>query len=249
MLGRVAGAAGAVWARVAPGQDAAGRVRALRDQAPEGARGREAGDIRFSRLYAHLRKDAEERVVCRAPSVDSEAPTGQAAAGEGATAASAARSTGASGTVASAGSAGMEQLPRGAGQLDALATISVASHLAMVSRASATRFATSADVGAVLPTDRGMVSPSQDPSSLAVGAVCRHSSKVRAVCGNSARTDPCGGRSVMGVPTATKTITAGDDRVDRSAGGEIGAHASQQTPPAQQDHCVDLRLLPLQDRF
>src|SRR6185503_14563863 len=173
MLGRVAGAAGAVWARVAPGQDAAGRVRALRDQAPEGARGREAGDVRFSRLYAHLRKDAEDRVVYRAPSVESETPTCQAAGREGATAASAARSSVASRAVASAGSAGVEQLSRGAGQLDALATIPDANHLAVVSRASATRYATPADVGAVLPTDRCVVSPSPDPTSLAVGAICR----------------------------------------------------------------------------
>src|ERR1700686_152894 len=32
--------------------------------------------------------------------------------------------------------------------------------------------------------------------------VCRHSPKVGAVCGNSARTDLCGGRSAMTVPTA-----------------------------------------------
>ena len=34
--------------------------------------------------------------------------------------------------------------------------------------------------------------------------VCRHSPKVGAVCGNSARTDLCGGRSAMTVPTALR---------------------------------------------
>src|SRR6516165_3013784 len=31
---------------------------------------------------------------------------------------------------------------------------------------------------------------------------CRHTPEVGAVCGKAARTDLCGGRSVMGVPTA-----------------------------------------------
>src|SRR5437588_4094426 len=35
-------------------------------------------------------------------------------------------------------------------------------------------------------------------------ALQRQASEVRAVCSNSARTDPCGGRRATGVPTATK---------------------------------------------
>ena len=51
--------------------------------------------------------------------------------------------------------------------------------------------------------DRGRVpSKSTNYSSLAKPALRRQTSKVGAVCGNSARTDLCGGRSVMGVPTA-----------------------------------------------
>src|SRR5205814_8534247 len=37
-------------------------------------------------------------------------------------------------------------------------------------------------------------------------AVCGHSPKVGAVCGKAARTDLCGGRSAMSVPTATVTL-------------------------------------------
>ncbi|MGO8879984.1 MAG: integrase core domain-containing protein, partial [Desulfomonilaceae bacterium] len=37
-------------------------------------------------------------------------------------------------------------------------------------------------------------------------AFLRHSPKVGAVCGNSARTDLCGGRWVTGVPTATESM-------------------------------------------
>ena len=40
------------------------------------------------------------------------------------------------------------------------------------------------------------------PASLAKCAVCRQTPEVGAECGNSARSDLCGGRSAMAVPTA-----------------------------------------------
>src|SRR6266700_5555856 len=42
------------------------------------------------------------------------------------------------------------------------------------------------------------------PTSLAKRTLRRHTPKVGAVCPNRARTVLCGGRSVMGVPTATE---------------------------------------------
>ncbi len=42
-----------------------------------------------------------------------------------------------------------------------------------------------------------------DLTSLCRGALLRHIPKVGAVCGNSARTDLCGGRRETGVPIAT----------------------------------------------
>ena len=42
----------------------------------------------------------------------------------------------------------------------------------------------------------------EDPSSLSKCAVCQSTSKERAVCGSSARTELCGGRSAMTFPTA-----------------------------------------------
>src|SRR5260370_21457473 len=44
--------------------------------------------------------------------------------------------------------------------------------------------------------------PNPHPSSLAKRALCRQTPKVGAVCGKAARTDLCGGRAVMDVPTA-----------------------------------------------
>ena len=46
------------------------------------------------------------------------------------------------------------------------------------------------------------VAAQQDKKPLSQRAVCRSTSKVRTVCGSSARTDLCGGRSAMTVPTA-----------------------------------------------
>ena len=45
----------------------------------------------------------------------------------------------------------------------------------------------------------------------AATTLCRHTLKVGAVCGNSARTDLGGGRSVMTVPTALKRRETGKE--------------------------------------
>jgi hypothetical protein len=50
------------------------------------------------------------------------------------------------------------------------------------------------------------VAQAPDIPSLAVSALSRQIPKVRAVCGNSARAVLCGGRPVMGVPTAIKSL-------------------------------------------
>ena len=47
-----------------------------------------------------------------------------------------------------------------------------------------------------------------NPSSVAADALCRHTPKVGAACGNSARAVLCGGRSVTTVPTANRPETA-----------------------------------------
>src|SRR5271170_2913167 len=44
------------------------------------------------------------------------------------------------------------------------------------------------------------------PSSLAEPAICRQTSKVGAVCGKAARTDLCGGRVAIRVPTAIRLL-------------------------------------------
>jgi hypothetical protein len=48
-----------------------------------------------------------------------------------------------------------------------------------------------------------------NPSLLAASALRRHTPEVGAVCGNPARTDLCGGRSAMSVPTANRQEIGG----------------------------------------
>src|SRR5450755_4994564 len=57
-------------------------------------------------------------------------------------------------------------------------------------------------VGADGETGRRIPPKATYPPSLAKCAVCRQTPEVGAVCGNSARTDLCGGRFERGVPTA-----------------------------------------------
>ena len=65
-----------------------------------------------------------------------------------------------------------------------------------------------AGVGAYGRTGRPVPPQATGPASLAEYAVCRQPPEVGAVCGNSARTDLCGGRSAMGVPTANTKVLA-----------------------------------------
>ena len=59
-----------------------------------------------------------------------------------------------------------------------------------------------------------LAASSQGGASLPGAALRRHSSKVRAVCGNSAPTDPCGGCEATRIPTAKSFFC----RLSRKAG-------------------------------
>ena len=66
--------------------------------------------------------------------------------------------------------------------------------------------------------DRIRLSPAaNNPSSVAADALCRHTPKVGAACGNSARAVLCGGRSVTTVPTANQDLTGSRSSYVRSA--------------------------------
>jgi hypothetical protein len=78
-------------------------------------------------------------------------------------------------------------------------------------------------MGADEPHRSRMATTSPNPSSLARGQICRQTPEVGAVCPNWARTDLCGGRSAMGVPTAIHA---------QAAAGRPGLRQRGQPPDA-----------------
>ena len=88
-------------------------------------------------------------------------------------------------------------------------------------------------MGADGEAGRGLAPETPHPSSLAEPAVCRQAPEVGAVCGNPARTDLCGGRSAMGVPTANPepTPTTPRTRRRRSGTGWQNARTGMSTSP------------------
>src|SRR3954462_13106621 len=77
-----------------------------------------------------------------------------------------------------------------------------------------------------------LAAQTQNPAPVAIRTVCRQTSKVGAVCGQAARTDLCGGRSVMGVPTAID-IRAPRSRARRAALPDVGYDLAQHSPRAR----------------
>src|ERR1700730_11128238 len=83
------------------------------------------------------------------------------------------------------------------------------------------------NVGAMRQDHRRMAPQTQNTSSVAIGQVCRQTSEVGAVCGKAARTVLCGGRSVMGVPTAIDRASIPAQAADC---GIVAGHVPVQKP-------------------
>jgi hypothetical protein len=98
----------------------------------------------------------------------------------------------------------------GTRQLRSIATIPRRDPSYVAQRSAATQSTgTQPNLGEVLEAQQALATDTDNPTSLSQRAVLEtSSSKVRAVYGNSARTDLCGGRPAMAVPTA---ITDFDD--------------------------------------
>src|SRR6478735_12204605 len=104
--------------------------------------------------------------------------------------------------MAGASGEGLLRVSRRADQLPGIARLPSPRHGLMAAHATAPQPEGSHDVAADRE-DRIRLSPAaNNPSSVAADALCRHTPKVGAACGNSARAVLCGGRSVTTVPTA-----------------------------------------------
>src|SRR5713226_8709737 len=96
------------------------------------------------------------------------------------------------------------QLSRGADQRSGARRLPLLRHRTLAAHAPAPQPEGSHDLGEDHAARQRLAPPTAHPSSLAVSTLCRHTPKVGAVCGKSARTDLCGGRSAMSVPTANE---------------------------------------------
>src|SRR5437016_3605505 len=79
-----------------------------------------------------------------------------------------------------------------------------------------------------------LATSSQGGASLPGAAFCRYPSKVRAVCVNRARTDPCGGCEATRIPTATSLfdpVTPAKPRWPAGAGWVTDDKSRSSVPP------------------
>src|ERR1022692_344947 len=106
--------------------------------------------------------------------------------------------------MAPVGRARVLQLPRGTGKPGSTGGFSGEGDSILATDIAPSRAAAPGELGPLPPIGRTMVTPTAGAPSLSRAALCRHTSKIRASCGNAARGDPCGGQRATAVPTATQ---------------------------------------------
>ena len=185
----------------ASGQDPTDQVRPLCGAEPRGARAWQAGDRQVPRRRAHLwqiptgRLPDQEEVTWGSHERKASGDQGGAATTE-------ARAGSRSREMARADRRRVFRLPRRADQQPGVICVPLPCREPVAPAALPPQPEGIRGLEADGETGRRVSPEAPCPASLAKCAVCRQTPKVGAVCGNSARTDLCGGRSVMAVPTA-----------------------------------------------
>src|SRR6516162_1856231 len=195
MLSHTGCAVGQVWLGAAPRENAAHRIRTLRRGAASQTRRWPTRDIRLSGFHAHQRQDPRRRVHHPPQNVAQEIPSPTRRTQRDAIAAMS-RRPGAGRRVAAKCVSRLVSVLCCPRQFRTPAAVPRCdpSHVAAQPPASQpTR--PPPDLGKVLQALQALASDSEDPSPLSQREVCMSTSKVRTVCGSSARTDLCGGRS------------------------------------------------------
>src|SRR3954451_19619051 len=199
--GRDARAAGGVRAVAASGQDPPDRVRPSRGGPTSIARARQAGDLRLPGLHLHLRHRAPRRLP--GPAEEPARPrAGEARGDQGGVAATAAPADPRPGALAEAGRDRLLRLPRRADRRSRPGGVPLPRPRPVAAHAAPPQPEGRPHVGTGGEAGRPLAPQAQDPPSLAAAALRRQAPEVGAVCGKPARTVLCGGRPVMGVPTA-----------------------------------------------
>ncbi len=155
----------------------------------------------ISHLRAYLR--ARRRLPAQAQE-PTRPETGAATGDQGGTAAADARADRGPGAVVAAGGDGLLPLPRRAHQLSCPERLSPPHHGALEALAPAARPARPNDWGADGASRRPLAPEAAHPPPLARKPLRRQPPEVAARCPNWARRDLCGGRPVMGIPTAIR---------------------------------------------
>jgi RNA-directed DNA polymerase len=164
---------------------------------------RQTGELPLPGLHPHLRQDAPGLVPAQAEE-PARPHAGDSPGGEGGPAAAHASADPRPGALAEAGGHRLLCLPWGADEPSSTPGLPVPRHRSMATCASAPEPEGRLDVAADHEVGRGLAPQALRPSPLAGTTLRRQTPEVGAGCGNPARPDLSGGRSVMGVPTAIR---------------------------------------------
>src|SRR6202023_785572 len=183
------------------GEDPADRVRAACGAKPQAARARQAGNLRLPGLHLHLRQIPSGRFPDQTE--DPARPhAGEVASRQTGTATAHASADQRAGKMAEADRHRILQLPCGADQQSGACGFPLPRRRNLAAYAPAAQPEGPHELGTDYAAGRRLAPPTTHPASLATGSLRRHPPEVGAVCGKAARTDLCGGRSAMSVPTA-----------------------------------------------
>src|SRR6266568_9017439 len=108
--------------------------------------------------------------------------------------------------MAGTGRQGLLQLSRRADQQSGAWYLPLSGHQTLATIAQAASSERWNDLAVDYPVSQRLVPQTVHPSSMAEHTLRRHTPKVGAVCGKSACTVLCGGRSAMSVPTAIAAL-------------------------------------------
>src|SRR6202030_2988588 len=201
LLGRSARSTGGVLAVPPPGEDPPDAVWPLCGGPTRSARTRKTGDFQLSGLYLHLQHRSKREIPAQTEN-PARPPAGQAQASESRDATAAASIDSRAGKMVEAGPHRLLRLLCGADQRSDPFGVPRPDHRTLATLASATQPKGSHDLGADHETGQRLSPQSPKPPSVAAGSLCRQTPEVGAECPNRARSDLCGGRSAMSVPTA-----------------------------------------------
>ena len=181
----------------------------------------QAGDVRFPGVHALLQhQEGRHRLPTRAQDA-AKANESQAPGDQGDTTTAQAYADRRAGTVARDHDERLFRLLRGADQHIPAVGLPLSHQHHLVPQSAATQPAAPADLGTDDPTHQAVPTVIARAAPVAKASVPRQRLEVGAECVSSARSDLCGGRSAMAIPTAIKSVS-GAETVQMAEGNMSG---------------------------